>query len=54
MDQRSAALLLTYICLFVVLDKFSELKVPSNNRHLEAGTGRETETETSEYSAKMT
>lgn len=31
---------LTYISLFVVLDEFGELKVPSDDRHLEADTGR--------------
>lgn len=38
---RIGALLLTYICLFVVLDEFSELKVSSNNRHLERETDEE-------------
>lgn len=38
--RESAALLLTYICLFVVLDEFSELKVPSNNSHLERNRER--------------
>lgn len=31
----AAALPLTYICLFVVLDEFSELKVPGDNGDLE-------------------
>lgn len=42
--RQSAALLLTYISLFVVLDEFSKLKVSSNNGDLETETGRETET----------
>lgn len=33
--RGAAALLLTYICLFVVLDEFSELKVSSNNGDLQ-------------------
>lgn len=31
---------LTYISLFMVLDEFAELKVPSDDRHLEARMGR--------------
>lgn len=31
---------LTYVSLFVVLDEFGELKVPGDDRHLEAETGR--------------
>lgn len=40
-DWGIRALLLTDICLFVVLDEFSELKVSSNNRHLERETDEE-------------
>lgn len=36
--RGAAALLLTYICLFVVLDEFSKLEVPSNNGNLEGET----------------
>ncbi len=36
-------LLLTYICLFVVLDEFSELKVSCNNGDLEREEEEETE-----------
>lgn len=33
--RRAAALLLTYIFLFVVLDEFCELEVPGDNGDLE-------------------
>lgn len=38
---QSTALLLTYICLFVVLDEFSELKVSSDDGNLDTETGRD-------------
>ncbi len=46
--RRASALLLTYICLFVVLDEFSKLKVPSNNGHLEREIDRQREREEGE------
>lgn len=44
--RRAAALLLTYIFLFVVLDEFCELKVPGDDGDLEREeTSGETEKE---------
>lgn len=37
-EDKIISLSLTYICLFVVLDEFSKLKVPSDYGNLEKGT----------------